>query len=131
LPAEGYSVCLIFLKLFERVYAPLAAGILLPIPGDATLAHPKRSNLDRLYQRITNDLGDLVRAVRLTFSSPFNENKILVEVPHNGLNRSRGNLWQEEGFGPDCRAGTARRRGDQTAVQTIVVGCEKISARVV
>ena len=81
LPAEGYSVCLIFLKLFERVYAPLAAGILLPVPGDATLAHPKRSNLDRLYQRITNDLGDLVRAVGLTFSSPFNENKILVEAP--------------------------------------------------
>src|SRR3984893_15000772 len=52
--AEGYSVSLIFLKLFDRVYAPLAAGILLPVAGDATLAHPKRSNLDRLYQRLTN-----------------------------------------------------------------------------
>ena len=81
LPAEGYSVCLIFLKLFERVYAPLAAGLLLPVPGDTTLAHSKRSNLDRLYQRVTDDLADLVRTVGLKFSSPFNENKILVEAP--------------------------------------------------
>ncbi len=81
LPAEGYSVCLIFLKLFERVYAPLAAGLLLPVPGDTTLAHSKRSNLDRLYQRVTDDLADLVRTVGLKFSSPINENKILVEAP--------------------------------------------------
>jgi len=81
LPAEGYSVCLIFLKLFERVYAPLAAGLLLPVPGDTTLAPSKRSNLDRLYQRLTDDLADLVRTVGLNFSSPLNENKILVEAP--------------------------------------------------
>ena len=81
LPAEGYSVCLILLKLFERVYAPLAAGLLLPVPGDTTLAHSKRSNLDRLYQRVTDDLADLVRTVGLKFSSPLNENKILVEAP--------------------------------------------------
>ncbi len=81
LPAEGYSVCLIFLKLFERVYAPLAAGLLLPVPGDTTLAHSKRSNLDRLYQRVADDLADLVRTVGLKFSSPLNENKILVEAP--------------------------------------------------
>ena len=81
LPAEGYSVCLIFLKLFERVYAPLAAGLLLPVPGDTTLAHSKRSNLDRLYQRVADDLADLVRTVGLKFSSPLNANKILVEAP--------------------------------------------------
>jgi hypothetical protein len=81
LPAGGYSVCLIFLKLFDRVYAPLAAGLLLPVPGDATVAHPKRSYLDRLYQRVTNSLTELLRAVGLKFSSPLNENKILVEAP--------------------------------------------------
>ena len=81
LPAEGYSVCLIFLKLFERVYAPLAAGLLLPVPGDTTLAHSKRSNLDRLYQRVADDLADLVRTVGLKFSSQLYENKILVETP--------------------------------------------------
>ena len=81
LPAEGYSVCLIFLKLFERVYAPLAAGLLLPVPGDTTLAPSKRSNLDRLDQRLTDDLADLLRTLGLNFSSPLNENKILVEAP--------------------------------------------------
>ena len=37
LPAEGYSLCLIFLKLFDRLYAPLTAGLLNPTPADATL----------------------------------------------------------------------------------------------
>jgi hypothetical protein len=81
LPAEGYSICLIFLKLFDRIYAPLAAGLLLPVPGDATLAPRKRSCLDRLYQRVTNSLTELLRAVGLKFSSPVNENRILVEAP--------------------------------------------------
>jgi len=27
---QGYSICLVFLKLFERVYAPLTAGLLSP-----------------------------------------------------------------------------------------------------
>jgi hypothetical protein len=31
---HGYSICLIFLKLFERVYAPLTAGLLSPIRED-------------------------------------------------------------------------------------------------
>jgi hypothetical protein len=26
LTPEGYSICLVFLKLFERIYAPLTAG---------------------------------------------------------------------------------------------------------
>jgi len=28
LTKEGYSICLVFLKLFERIYAPLTAGLL-------------------------------------------------------------------------------------------------------
>src|SRR5207247_3344778 len=27
---SGYSICLVFLKLFERIYAPLTAGLLRP-----------------------------------------------------------------------------------------------------
>ena len=27
---QGYSICLLFLKLFERVYSPLTAGLLQP-----------------------------------------------------------------------------------------------------
>jgi hypothetical protein len=61
----GYSLCLIFLKLFERIYAPLTAGLLCPFRGDPKLQHQRRSQLDRLYQRIVNDLERLLRAVGL------------------------------------------------------------------
>src|SRR3984893_1508037 len=81
LPAEGYSLCLIFLTLVDRIYAPLTAGLLNPIPADAALPAAKRSRLDRLYQNLADDLDHLARALALTFSSPFNENKILVEAP--------------------------------------------------
>jgi hypothetical protein len=79
LPAEGYSICLIFLKLFDRVYAPLTAALFHPIPADAVFPPSKRAQLDRLYQRVTDNLDQLVRAVGLKFSSPLNENKIPVE----------------------------------------------------
>jgi hypothetical protein len=62
---HGYSICLVFLKLFERVYAPLTAGLLSPFKGDAKLEARKRSQLDRLYQRVSDDLEALVRAVGL------------------------------------------------------------------
>jgi len=62
---KGYSVCLLFLKLFERVYAPLTAGLLSPVPTDNRLARQKQSQLDRLYQRVVDDLDALVRAVGL------------------------------------------------------------------
>ena len=61
----GYSICLVFLKLFERIYAPLAAGILSPIKSDVHLQPDKRSHLDRLYQRVVDDLNHLVHAVGL------------------------------------------------------------------
>ena len=65
LPACGYSICLVFLKLFERIYAPLTAGLLRPIPGDRNFQQQRRSQLDRLYQRVVDDIDDLMRAVGL------------------------------------------------------------------
>jgi hypothetical protein len=62
---SGYSICLIFLKLFERIYAPLTAGLLAPFPADARLAPVKRSQLDRLYQRVVDDLDQLIAAIGL------------------------------------------------------------------
>lgn len=62
---QGYSVCLVFLKLFERVYTPLAAGLLRPFSGDVHLKAQKRSQLDRLYQRVVDDLDTLLSAVGL------------------------------------------------------------------
>ena len=81
LPAAGYSVCLIFLKLFDRVYAPLTAGLLQPIPGDAALPQHKRSPLDHLYRRVADSLDHLLRALGLATSPSINENKILVDAP--------------------------------------------------
>jgi hypothetical protein len=80
LPAKGYSVCLIFLKLFDRLCAPLTAGLLDPVPGDAALPRQKRSLLDRLYRRLTAALDQLTRAVGLAPAST-NENKIPVGAP--------------------------------------------------
>jgi hypothetical protein len=62
---HGYSICLLFLKLFERVYAPLTAALLKPVTADSRLAEEKRHRLDRLYQRIVTDLDALLEAVGL------------------------------------------------------------------
>jgi hypothetical protein len=69
LTPEGYSICLVFLKLFERIYAPLTAGLLHSSPGDSKLHTEKRSQLDRLYQRVTDDLDQLLRAVGLKIAA--------------------------------------------------------------
>jgi len=62
---QGYSVCLVFVKLFERVYAPLTAGLLSPVSADARIPDPRRSQLDRLYHRVIDDLDAVVQAVGL------------------------------------------------------------------
>jgi hypothetical protein len=65
LTKEGYSLCLVFLKLFERIYAPLTAGLLQPVSSDSKLQRQKRSQLDRLYQSVIDDLDQLMKAVGL------------------------------------------------------------------
>jgi hypothetical protein len=62
---KGYSICVAFLKLFEKIYAPLTAGLLAPFRGDRLLPDEKRCALDRLYQRVCDDLDALLRAVGL------------------------------------------------------------------
>ena len=66
LVGRGYSICVAFLKLFEKIYAPLTAGLLAPFRGDRLLAEEKRCELDRLYQRVSDNLDSLLRAVGLT-----------------------------------------------------------------
>ena len=41
----------------------MTAGLLSPVPGDSKLQHQKRCQLDRLYQRVVDDLDKLVDAV--------------------------------------------------------------------
>src|SRR6476659_238467 len=62
---QGYCICLVFLKLFERIYAPLAAGLLQPYRADSKLKIHNRTQLDRLYQKIVDDLDELLDAVGL------------------------------------------------------------------
>ena len=62
---QGYSICLVFLKLFERVYSPLTAGLLRPYRADSKLQQQKRTQLDRLYQKIVDDLDNLLGALGL------------------------------------------------------------------
>jgi hypothetical protein len=62
---EGYRVCVVFLELFERIYAPLTAGLLHPFHGDARVQDATRHQPDRLYQRVVDDLDRLLQAVGL------------------------------------------------------------------
>jgi hypothetical protein len=65
LPAVGYRLCLVYLKLFEKIYAPLTAGLLAPFDGDRVLPPQRLAQLDRLYQRVVTALDQLVEAVGL------------------------------------------------------------------
>ena len=69
LVGKGYSICVAFLKLFEKIYAPLTAGLLAPFRGDRVLAEEKRCTLDRLYQHVCDDLDALLRAVGLKIAA--------------------------------------------------------------
>ena len=54
-----------FLKLFERIYARLTAGLPQPVSADARLRRYRLSQLDRLYQRVAEALDRLLREVGL------------------------------------------------------------------
>lgn len=62
---EGYRLCVVYLKLFEKIYAPLTAGLLAPVPADAQLPPGKATELDRLYRAVTQALDHLVEGVGL------------------------------------------------------------------
>jgi hypothetical protein len=65
LTPEGYSICVLFLKLFERIYGPLTAGVLQPYRADSKLISSRRTELDRLYQKVLDHLDKLICAVGL------------------------------------------------------------------
>jgi DNA-binding transcriptional ArsR family regulator len=65
LSSQGYSICLLFLKLFERIYCPLTAGLLQPFKPDSKFPPQKRTELDRLYRKVVDDLEELLCAVGL------------------------------------------------------------------
>jgi hypothetical protein len=79
-----YSICLVFLKRFERVYAPLTAGLLGTIKADARLQSRRRSQLNRLYQLVVDDLDTLIRRrpqSRMTMPPNGNQIPITRAIP--------------------------------------------------
>ena len=62
---NGYRLCVLFLKLFHKIYAPLTAGILHPYRRDRVLTRDRIHKLDKLYQSVTTALDRLVTAIGL------------------------------------------------------------------
>jgi hypothetical protein len=62
---EGYRICVVYLKLFEKLYAPLTSAILKPFKNDRRLVNSKTSPLDKLYRAVLASLDQLVDAVGL------------------------------------------------------------------
>jgi hypothetical protein len=62
---EGYRLCVVYLKLFERIYAPLTAGVVKPVPADARFPRDKTAPLDKLYLAVTQALDNLLEGVGL------------------------------------------------------------------
>ena len=65
LTAEGYRICVVYLKLFEKLYAPLTTAILKPFKNDRRVVDSKTSPLDKLYRAVIASLDQLVDAVGL------------------------------------------------------------------
>jgi hypothetical protein len=63
LPSEGYRLAVLYLKLFHRIYAPLTAGILEPVPWDDRLPAERRAELDQVYGAVEDALDRLFASV--------------------------------------------------------------------
>jgi hypothetical protein len=66
---NGYRICLLFLKFFDKIYAPLTAGLLHPYPGDRTITEDRLHQLDKLYRSVAAALDELVTAVGLKLAA--------------------------------------------------------------
>ena len=60
LTPQGFRICVLFLKLFHRVYAPFSAAALQPVPDDALLSDDRRCALDHLYAGVDRALDQLL-----------------------------------------------------------------------
>lgn len=60
LTEAGFRICVLFLKLFHRRYAPLIAAAVVPVPQDARLPEEHSATLDRLYAAVDQALDLLL-----------------------------------------------------------------------
>ena len=63
--AVGYKIAVVYLKLFERIYAPLAAGILGSFTGHTSVPKTRLGKLDKLYSAVVEALDNLLEVVGL------------------------------------------------------------------
>jgi hypothetical protein len=69
LTAEGFRICVLFLKLFHKLYAPLTTAVLAPVPHDARLSDSRQATLDRLYTAVDRALANLLDHVGLKLAA--------------------------------------------------------------
>jgi hypothetical protein len=62
---QGYRICVVYLKLFEKIYAPLIAGILHPYAADERVGSDRITQLDSLYRQVVTALDNLMEGVGL------------------------------------------------------------------
>jgi hypothetical protein len=60
LTTQGFRLCVLFLKLSQRVYGPFAAAITQPLAHDASLPEDRRCALDQLYAAVDGALDRLL-----------------------------------------------------------------------
>jgi hypothetical protein len=60
LTPQGFRICVLFLKLFHRVYAPFSAAAVQPVAYDALLPDARRCTLDQLYAGVDQALDQLL-----------------------------------------------------------------------
>ena len=65
LTPTGFHLCVVYLKLFHKLYAPLTAGLLAPFPADAALTADQRCHLDNLYAAVQRALEELCEHIGL------------------------------------------------------------------
>src|SRR5262249_40110717 len=65
LTSDRDRLCVVFLKLFEKIYAPLTSAICQPFRPDQSFQRAKMTLLDKLYSTVVNVLDLLFDAVGL------------------------------------------------------------------
>ena len=61
LTSAGGRLAVLYLKLSERLYGPLTAGVVEPVRGDVHLSSHRRAKSDRLYAAVGQALDKLAR----------------------------------------------------------------------
>jgi hypothetical protein len=65
LSEEGYGLAILYLKLYQRLYAPLTSAIRDPIPADNQVLTSRQCMLDRLYVAVDTALQKLTDCLNI------------------------------------------------------------------